>query len=175
MARKVKCSITGAEGRSDEFIKIGMRYYASQAIYDTDLMRKAKRKELVSFILDDLLGREEGQVFPKLLAQKLKEFAFYPDEVILRTLRECSASLSYQFNQGGKFDNENNRIFYLFGALKNHIDDVYRRYKRECAAERNAIRQSAEAPDDLDALAELGTHNNRQVNDLSQWIEEELE
>ena len=76
MARPCKCAITGEKGTTDTFVKINGKYYKSQEIYDTNQMKKAKRKELIDFVCREFLGYGNGQPFPTSLPKKLNELSF---------------------------------------------------------------------------------------------------
>lgn len=139
MGRRVKCQVTGEYGNSDDFVKVGSKYYKSQEVYDEFQRESELRRKIIHVISVDILGYESGQVFPTILVRRLKELNFYPNEVILETVQNLQDSLLWAM-QNKDFRSDVNRIEYIFAAIKNHINDVYKRYKvRKNAANHETV------------------------------------
>lgn len=167
MGRRVRCAITKEYGNSDEFIKIGNKYYKSQEVYDIDHKQKSLWNGIIRFICEDLLGYQKGQVYPTLINRKLKELDFYDREVILKTFQLKKDDILYQLNQDGKFKDDNGRIFYMFAIINNCINDVNKEFKRS----QIKPRKDTLKVDDLNILE--NTIANHNIRDISTWLEED--
>lgn len=123
--RRVKCCITGEIGSSSDFVKINGRYYKSQAVYDEhqkDMNFYHKSVDMIS----DLMGYKPGQVFPTIVAKRLKELQFYGNECLYNTLVANHETLEWYMNNKA-FRNDIQRSAYLFAIIKNNINDEYKK------------------------------------------------
>lgn len=172
MGRRVRCYATGEYGTSETFIKIKDHYYKSQEVYDQMKHDQMVTKEIEEMILFDLLDYTSGQPFPSVMKKKLKELSFYKPEIVLMTLKEIKDSLLYML--GIKhFDTDYGRIAYIFGAIKNHINDVYRREKE--AEKAKCIISTSSEIGELSEEINVMKNNVARTNkrDIRQFIREE--
>ncbi len=123
MPRKVKCHITGENGYSDTFVKIGKYYYKSQEIYNAEQKRKETYKTLINYICNEFLGYGDGQPFPTSLPKKIKELSFYDNEVILETFKKLHDDICYWLEHK-QFETEYGKISYIFAMVRDKIADV---------------------------------------------------
>ena len=130
MSRKVKCFITGEEGTSDTFVKIGSHYYKSQAVYDQYRHEIDTRNAIVTRIANEFLGYQAGQKFPAYIQKKLNELNYYSYDVILKTIDKMSDKIMYYMNNK-EFKNESGKISYIFAIISNNINDVNKEYQWE--------------------------------------------
>lgn len=168
MARKVKCQITGEYGTSDIFIKINGKYYKSRQIYDDAMREKEYRNKVIDIIVNELLGYETGQPYPSIVNKKLVELKFYKYEIIYRTLSSLKNNLIYMMGKRD-FRNDYDATAYIFAAIKNNINDVYKDSKRE-----SKTIESASKTSELDGFAdfEIVEQSNikKKVNNISEFI-----
>lgn len=165
MGRKVKCFVTGEEGTSDTFIKIGAHYYKSQEVYDIYHHDREAHKAIVNLICD-FLDYQPEQKFPTYIGTKLKEYSFYDNEVILETLKRSSDTIRY-YMHNKKFENDIRKIQYIFAIVSNNINDVDKEYKWKKQDKNSFV--TAETFDNPQILSrpKSGTR------DISQWLSEE--
>lgn len=166
MARKCKCAITGEIGTTDTFIKIGSKYYKSQAVYDADQEKKESYKRLVDYICREFLGYGNGQPFPPILPKKIKELSFYSSDVILETFKECSSDIHYWLEHK-QFSNEYGMISYMFSIVKGSIADVAKKEKRMAASKEQLKNNMIECGD----LSDIGS--KKQGKDISRFLDDD--
>lgn len=166
MARKCKCHITGEEGTTDTFIKIGKFYYKNQAVYDADQKRKEDYKTLVDYICREFLGYGNGQPFPTSLPKKIEELAYFDYEVILETFQECSQEIHYWLEHK-QFNGEYGKISYMFAIVKDKIADVNVALNRKKKQESQVTQTKIECGD----ISSLGT--KRRGKDISSFLDED--
>lgn len=166
MARSCKCAITGEIGTTDTFVKIGSKYYKSQEIYDAELQRKAKRRELIDYICREFLGYGNGQPFPTSLPKKIKELEFYSDDIILETFKKCSPEINYQLEHK-QFSSEYGKLSYIFAIVKNNIADVYTEVQRK--QKQDEISRKTEI--ECDNLSNVGTKTRGK--DISSFLDDD--
>jgi hypothetical protein len=171
MARKVKCCITGEYGTNETFfcvIKNGKKkYYKSEEVYYQHEAKLKLHKDLIAYILTEILGYAAGQVPSTILFLKLQELKFYEDEVILETFKAKKNDILYQINQPGKFRDDNSKIFYMFAIIKNNINDVYKKVKTR----KPEILDNNSIIYDPSDLANDNTDNKQK--DISRFLEDE--
>ena len=167
MARIVKCQITHEIGNTDTFIKIDGKYYKSQEIYDNHKRNTDIYKKIIYIISSDFLGYQKGQSFPTVLAKKLKELEFYPNEVILKTVENNYDNILY-WMKNKEFSNDIGKISYIFAIIKNNINDVYRDWKRNQKIKVKENNTNIELSLDIQDI-----NTTQKGKDISAWLEEE--
>jgi len=133
LAYNVVCRITGEKGKSNEFIKIGRYYYKSQEIYDKH-QNELKCRDEIFDIIHDILGYKKDQLLPKSVKDKINktigiiisQYKFYEYSIILTTFKLYKNQIIYYMSLK-EFDNENQKISYIFAVIQNNINDVYKR------------------------------------------------
>lgn len=167
--RTVKCAITGEQGTSETFIKIGSKYYKSQEIYDITQQQKNLHKLIVDSICYELLDYQKGQKFPTLLTKKLKELGFYDNEVILKTVQDYKNDIAYWMNRKS-IDTDTGKIYYIFAIINDHINAVYNQWKHD---KKQVVKEEKSEIDvGADVIIEnLGT--NKKGKDISEWLEDD--
>lgn len=166
MPRKVKCCITQEIGTNDTFIKIGTKYYKNQAVYDADLQRRTKRKELIDYICKEFLGYGNGQPFPTSIPKKIKELSFYDDDIILETFKRYASNIHYQFEHK-QFSGEYGKVSYIFAIIKNNIADVNAEIQRKKKQDKRTTKDKIECGD----LSSIGTKDRGK--DISSFLDED--
>lgn len=171
MARAVTCFATKEKGSSDDFIKMDGHYFKNQAVYDSYIENKKLYTKIISLIAIDLMDYSPGQPFPPLIGKRLKELEFYDRKIIYQTIVEIKNDLIFAMSRT-TFKNDAGRISYIFAAIKNHINDVYKKEKAKEKVAKIASKKFAEEA----ALFEVDTeikHTKQKVRDLSKFLDEE--
>lgn len=163
MSRKVKCFITGEEGTSDTFVKIGSHYYKSQAVYDQYRHEIDTRNAIVTRIANEFLGYQTGQKFPAYIQKKLNELNYYSYDVILKTIDKMSDKIMYYMNNK-EFKNESGKISYIFAIISNNINDVNKEYQWKRKNEEHEHHTEI-----VDIPEEIPTPSK--VKDISSWLD----
>lgn len=127
--RKVRCFETGEYGTSLTFYKApdGHYYKDEQTYLRHDHKSKTHRKLIDE--LSEYMGYIPGMVFPTCITQSLKELSFYGEDVILETLERNRDSVEYAMRTKN-FNGDRQRALYLMAIIKNHINDVYKEFKK---------------------------------------------
>ena len=87
-----------------------------------------KYNNLMKYVVETLLNYEKGMVFPKTLANKVKELrGFYPYEVIHDSFKLSEDSIVWALNNKN-FDKEYGMISYIMAIVESNINDVYKKY-----------------------------------------------
>ena len=128
MARKVKCQITKEWGTSDEFVKIGGKYYKSQEIYDKVQFQKDCYVKLKDIIVYDLLEFEPEQKFPSFVTKSIDKLSFYSNEQKLRALLETYDKLKELLSKKS-FKSDWQKSNYIFAVINNRLNDTYKAQK----------------------------------------------
>lgn len=163
MGRPCKCHITGVEGNTDTFVKIGRFYYQSQAVYDQYRHEVDTRNAIVSKIAYDFLGYQTGQKFPSYIQKKLNELKFYSYDVILRTIENMQDNILYYMNNK-EFKNESGKISYIFAIISNNINDVNKSYQWNKKCE-----QQEHNTEIIDIPESAPASSN--VKDITSWLD----
>lgn len=167
MSRKVKCFITGEEGTSDTFVKIGSHYYKSQAVYDEYRHEADTRKTIVNIIANDFLGYQSGQKFPAYIQKKLNEFGYYSNDIILATIEKHYDNIKY-YMENKQFKNDTGKIAYIFAIISNNINDVNKEYQWKKKTEQQ------EHKTEMISLPETDISSAPvKAKDISSWLEED--
>ncbi len=167
MPRPVKCHLTGEQGTSDTFVKIGGYYYKSQEIYDEDQRKKQTRRKLIDYVSREFLGYSEGQPFSTFLPRKLQELSFYDDALILQVFREQASTIHERFAVMD-FANELNKISYMIGIVRNALPEALQRQRKsQTLPDRHFT-----LADEFDPVQEQRPSPHK-GKDLSAWLEEE--
>lgn len=169
MAYKVKCAVTGEKGTNDTFVKIKGKYYKSQEVYDNAQKQKDLYKEIKNIICYELLDYQTGQKFPTMLTKKLKELEFYDNEVILNTINNCKNDISYWMNRKN-IESDTGKIYYIFAVMSSHINDEYRKWKRESQRKIKEEKSEINIGHDI-SIENIGT--NVKGKDISAWLEDD--
>ncbi|MEY8366563.1 hypothetical protein AALA22_13070 [Anaerovoracaceae bacterium 41-7] len=169
MARSVKCHITGESGTSDIFVKIGRYYYKSKEIYDNHLKEKETRDKIVEFVMVNFIHYENNQPFPTFVYKKIKELDFYSNEVILETLKSLQKSLNWAM-KNKDFSTEQQRINYIFAAVKNHINTVNKEVKAK-KAQKTRIEAMEIEPEMFDNMSVQRTPKQK-VKNISRLLDD---
>lgn len=133
MARRCKCHVTGEEGTTDTFFKVGRYYYKSPEIYEEERLKKEewqRRKQLAAYFSREFLHYGKGQPPPPLLYKKLNELAYYTADVIQRTMNHYRTEILYYLSHKS-FQEDNGRINYSFAIIKAHIAEIAEQEHRE--------------------------------------------
>lgn len=181
MARKCKCFVTGEIGTTDVFYKPNnkvdnisdnTKYFKSKEVYEQYRYQKDLRLKIMKE-LGDLMGyitvKDGGssQSYPTVITRKLKDLAFYGDEVILETIYECSDSIKWSFSNK-EFSNEYGKASYMMSIIVNNINDIYKRKKQ---LTRQAVKEDkTEIVENVDVYS-IG--NKSKARDISSWLTEE--
>ena len=166
MARRVVCKITKEHGFSDEFVKIEGKYYKSQKIYDDWFNNKIAREEFIRMFATEFLNYKKGQVFPTILCKKLKELEFYGFDVINETVKRCRSDIDYVLTHKDFGNKDSLKISYIFGIIKNNINDVY----KEIVKENNAPKVEHFIDDTVDIENIQTTHKEKNIK---KWLEDD--
>ena len=174
MARAVTCFATKERGNSEQFIKINGHYFKNQQVYDEFVQNKQLYKQIISFIAVELMGYSSGQPFPPLIGKRLKELEFYDRKIIYATLLEIKENLIYAMAKNN-FKNDSGKIAYIFAAIKNNINDVYKReIEKEKVANKSKVASEkfVEQVTMFDINSEI-KHTKQKVRDVSKFLEDE--
>lgn len=163
MGRPCKCHITGVEGNTDTFVKIGRFYYQSQAVYNQYRHEIDTRNAIVSKIAYDFLGYQTGQKFPSYIQKKLNELNFYSYDVILKTVEKMQDNILYYMNNK-EFKNESGKISYIFAIISNNINDVNKSYQWNKKCE-----QQEHNTEIIDIPESVPASSN--VRDITSWLD----
>ena len=166
MGRKVKCRITGEIGNSDIFYKAdnGL-YYKSKELYEEYKQEAEYRRKIIDFFCIELLGYEEGCMFPTVLTKKLESLSAYSYKTIWATILYKEEDLRYWASVEDKFKNDYGKICYLFVIIVNHINEV----QKKINAQKRAYTPTVEAPPEIEDIS----NKTNQNKDISQWLEED--
>jgi hypothetical protein len=134
MGRKCICAICKKQGTTDVFFKVvnekGInKYYCSENEYNQSVENKLKRKELLTFVAEDVLNYEDGQIVPPVMVKKISELnKFYDYEVIRECFNVCKQDIQYWMT-AKSFDNEFGMASYIMKIIESNINDIYKRVK----------------------------------------------
>ena len=166
MARKCKCQVTGENGTTDTFYKADNgKYYKSKEVYDIWYKENENRKKVIEKFAMDFLNYKPGQVFPTVLTKKLKELEFYGYDVINRPIDQTYDSILYAV-QHKEFRSDVGKISYIFGIIKNNINDVYKQTVQQ-EKERETICEIDNSVD-VDNI-----QTNHKEKNIKKWLEDD--
>ena len=140
VGRLVKCKICNKEIDSSlaytytHISKTG-KIYTKRCCSEGEYNEYQKEQDCRKFIFDFLKGimkYGENQVLPTVVNKKLSELHMgYTYSTIHETFVFCKDNLEYWCNIDGKFNNEYQKISYIFAIIVNNINDVDKKLKRE--------------------------------------------
>ena len=166
MARQCKCQVTGERGTTDTFYKAeNGKYYKSKEVYEAWHKENEDRKKIIQKFAAEFLDYVPGQVFPTVLAKKLKELEFYGYDVINRTIDLTYDSIQYAI-QHKNFKNDVGKISYIFAIIKNNINDIYKQTVQE-EKEKKIV---YEIDDSVDIN---NIQTNHKEKNIKKWLEED--
>jgi hypothetical protein len=144
MARPVRCIVTRERGTSDEFYKgtYGNKtsYFKNKEIFDEWRAEKEKAKAINDMIAD-FVGYYNGEKFPSSITGKIKELKdIYDIHTVYDTFVEKKEDIQFAM-ESMEFDTEYGKCAYIMAIIVNHINDVWKRRKRE---EKMKVKQEAE-------------------------------
>lgn len=166
MARQCKCQVTGEKGTTDTFYKADNgKYYKSKEVYDIWNKENENRKKVIDKFAMDFLNYKPGQVFPTVLTKKLKELEFYGYDVINRTIDQTYDSILYAV-QHKEFRSDVGKISYIFGIIKNNINDVYKQVVQQ--------EKERETMFEIDNSVDVDNiQTNHKEKNIKKWLEDD--
>lgn len=168
MARQCKCQITGEVGTTDTFYKADNgKYYKSKEVYDIWNKENENRKKVIEKFAVDFLDYKPGQVFPTVLTKKLKELEFYGYDVINKTIEKTYNSIQYAI-QHKEFINDVGKISYIFGIIKNNINEVYKQTVQQEMEKKNETVCEIDNEVDIDNIQTKHKEKN-----IRKWLEDD--
>jgi len=171
LSRKVRCQVTGEYGTSDTFYHAPDKcYYKTKELYENKIKESEARKQIVDTICFDFLDYQKGQVFPKILTNKLKELSFYSNQTILKTIEECRENITYWMRHK-EFDSDYGKIAYIFAIIRNKINDVYKEEQKQKRQESKA--EAALENQTINGIDIQNISVNHDKKDISKWLEED--
>lgn len=172
--RRVKCWATGEWGTSITYYKApDGHWYKDEATYQTKLHKAAMHKQVIA-ALADVMMFDPSMAFPTIIPKKLKELAFYDDEIILATIEQCRDKIGYAMRTK-EFESEYHRASYVMAIIKNHINDVYKAAKQKAVTQsrQEHLAESTPVVQDFDFTQVANTtHKHR---DLSDFLSDDME
>ena len=163
MARKVKCRDTLEWSTSDVAYKApNNKYYSSEQAYLDICHNTEMRKKCIDKMMD-IVGYEAGFVMPTSFYKRLEELSAYGFDTIYDTFCLCEERIVYSLRTRS-FNSEYNKMQYVMGIIKNHINDVAAKRKREVKQMESSVRN--EKSFDVSAFDDLviGIHNTKKTN-----------
>lgn len=168
MARQCKCQITAETGTTDTFYKADNgKYYKSKEVYDIWNKENENRKKVIEKFAIDFLDYKPGQVFPTVLTKKLKELEFYGYDVINKTIEKTYNSIQYAIRHK-EFINDVGKISYIFGIIKNNINDVYKQTVQQEREKKNETVCEIDNEVDIDNIQTKHKEKN-----IKKWLEDD--
>lgn len=168
MARQCKCQIAGEVGTTGTFYKADNgKYYKSKEVYDIWNKENENRKKVIEKFAIDFLDYKPGQVFPTVLTKKLKELEFYGYDVINKTIEKTYNSIQYAI-QHKEFINDVGKISYIFGIIKNNINDVYKQTVQQEREKKNETVCEIDNEVDIDNIQTKHKEKN-----IKKWLEDD--
>ena len=179
MPRLCKCHATGERGDVKSFYRPSNEkyYFKDKETYETwkieeDLrkMKSQKRREINDKIAE-FIRYEKGQTFPTNICRTIKELeVFYGLDVILETMNESAANIQWAMDNK-EFKNEYGKCNYLMAIVKNNINDVWKRKKREKKEVENINRVLNS--EDIDVSMPVNKPIKNKKTDISQFLDED--
>jgi hypothetical protein len=166
MSRKCKCYVCKKDGTTDTFFRVinekGQNtYYCSESEYNLSVENKVKRKDLLTFVAEEVLNYEDGQIVPPVMVKKIGKLnEFYDYDVIKECFNVCKGDIQYWMS-AKSFDSEFGMASYIMKIIEGKINDVYNRYKhikkQEVKQENSSIDLSI---NDIDVKVTKKKNNN---------------
>lgn len=167
--RRVKCWATGAWGTTLTYYKApDGHWYKDEETYQDKLHKAAMHKQLLA-TLADVMMFDPSMAFPTVIPKKLKEFAFYDDEIILATIEQCRDTIGYAMRTK-EFTSEYGRAAYVMAIIKNHINDVYKAARSNAAVKAKQEAKATEVPVLQDLDFQMPTNSNHAHRDISDFL-----
>lgn len=166
--RPVKCRVTGEKGYNDVFYKNGQSYYKDVETYLAFKREADARREFIDIICVDFFNYEKGQPFPAALKQHLKKMSFYPNEVILDTLKQNYDDIKYSISNK-TFKNDSQKVSYIMAIISNNINKVYQEYKKKLREE-ELLKAQSEKSTLQSTDIEIKSNQKQKNKDISYFL-----
>jgi hypothetical protein len=124
--RQVKCRDTGILVSASEAWKApNGKYYSSQGAFERLENEKMYRQKCLEEI-GNIMGYGNGQLFPTIVAKKLKEYESYGYDVVYQTIIGKKQAIINSISNKD-FTSEYNKTSYIMAIITNSINDFYKR------------------------------------------------
>lgn len=163
--RRVICHATGIYGNSLDYFKApdGF-YYQNQELYEQKKRESEFYRQVVAYMAD-LMGYQQGDVFPTVITRGLMQFKHYGYETVLATMQECRPQFEYAL-ASRSFGSDYQKASYFMAIITNHINDVSRQLK----AQKEFNSRQASQPTTLPASPQDFT-STAPARDISSFLE----
>lgn len=166
--KKIDSSLAYAHTHISKTGKIYTKKCCSEDEYKEYQQEQDCRKLIFDF-LKELMGYGENQVLPTVVNKKLSELHMgYTYNTIYETFVACKDNLEYWCNIDGKFNNEYQKISYIFAIVINNINDVDKKLRREQELDRQKDNHTVDV--DVFDITEVAT-NKTNKKDISSFLD----
>lgn len=163
--REVKCAVTGETGSSNDFIKVGSKWYKSQEVYDLWKKEDNHRQECLR-IIGEALGYETGDKYPTTICREINSMKKYTFEVVEEAVRNKRDSIQYAIDHVS-FSSEYNMARYISQIIRGDLKAAQSRL----IAREKIIRNTPKVHHDEANGVDINLKNVKQeTKDISKWL-----
>ncbi|QJI52405.1 hypothetical protein [Psychrobacillus phage Perkons] len=131
MGREITCQICRNKGDSEVFYKIvndkGVnKYYCNKEEYEEREKSIAEYKDLMKYVVEDLLEYKTGMVYPKTLVSRVRKLSeFYSYSIIKESFYQNREVITWAIHNKG-FKNEHGMVSYIMAIVDSKMNDIYK-------------------------------------------------
>lgn len=132
-------------------------------------------KDLMKYVVEDLMGYEKGMVFPVVLVKKMRELRnFYPYYLIKQAFYEKSDAIKWAVSTK-KDMNEFQLSSYIMTIAKSEINDLYIKHEKKKKFEALLAEKTSQSIDvtHMVDVEDTPTYNKSVDKGISKFLEED--
>lgn len=134
-------------------------------------LEEEKRKELISYVVEEFLDYEEGMVFPTFIHRAVKDLStFYTYPMMKEAIKRGEESIRWAM-ENRDFEDDTRKLQYIMAVCKGNINNVYKEWKQAEEFSKNKAQKNEEV-----AMFEVETvkyRSRKSTKDISAFLSEE--